>query len=145
MGQVCYQEAGWVPLPCKFLNHILQNFVIHEHYRPSRTSRHKVARPPNPAFAPISASGYFSQAAVSSVPSRGLDFRIYFTPGKSANHGGNGSVIVCHHGAGASGLTFACFAKEVSEVGRGEVGVLAFDARRHGMPLLDKFERNLII
>ena len=68
MGQVCY-------LPCKFLNHILQN----------------------------SASGYFSQAAVSSVSSRGLDFRIYFTPGKSANHGGNGSVMVCHHGAGASG------------------------------------------
>jgi len=41
-------------------------------------------------------------------------------------------MIVCHHGAGASGLTFACFAKEVGEVGRGEVGVLAFDARRHG-------------
>lgn len=32
-----------------------------------------------------------------------------------------------------SGLSFACFAKEVVKLSKGECGVLAFDARRHGM------------
>jgi protein phosphatase methylesterase 1 len=39
---------------------------------------------------------------------------------------------VCHHGAGTSGLSFACFAKEVTDLTKGECGVLAIDARRHG-------------
>jgi protein phosphatase methylesterase 1 len=41
--------------------------------------------------------------------------------------------MVCHHGAGTSGLSFACFAKEVSDMTKGECGVLALDARRHGL------------
>lgn len=40
--------------------------------------------------------------------------------------------MVCHHGAGTSALSFACFAKEVSDMSKGECGVLALDARRHG-------------
>lgn len=40
--------------------------------------------------------------------------------------------MVCHHGAGTSGLSFACFAKEVTDLTKGECGVLAVDARRHG-------------
>lgn len=40
--------------------------------------------------------------------------------------------MVCHHGAGYSGLTFACFAREVVDQTNGECGVLALDARRHG-------------
>jgi hypothetical protein len=40
--------------------------------------------------------------------------------------------MVCHHGAGYSGLSFACLAKEVADVSRGECGVLSIDARRHG-------------
>lgn len=40
--------------------------------------------------------------------------------------------MICHHGAGYSGLSFACFAKEVTEVTKGELGVLSLDARRHG-------------
>jgi protein phosphatase methylesterase 1 len=49
--------------------------------------------------------------------------------------------MVCHHGAGASGLSFAALAKELkgqsgsrsstAEDG-GELGVLAYDARGHG-------------
>ena len=40
--------------------------------------------------------------------------------------------MVCHHGAGWSGLTFAAFAKEVANLSEGECGVLALDCRGHG-------------
>ncbi|EPQ54031.1 protein phosphatase methylesterase [Gloeophyllum trabeum ATCC 11539] len=98
------------------------------------------AKSPNPAFAPISASSYFASANQVAVPSRQLDFRVYYTPpasksSKSATedeHGESGTVLVCHHGAGFSGLSFACFAKEVQSLSRGALGVLALDARRHG-------------
>jgi protein phosphatase methylesterase 1 len=53
---------------------------------------------------------------------------VYYTPPKFAD----GAVMVCHHGAGTSGLSFACFAKEVTDMTKGECGVLAVDARRHG-------------
>lgn len=67
-----------------------------------------------------------------SIPERGLDIRVYYTPAV----GPNGTVMVCHHGAGYSGLTFAIFAKEVTEMTKGECGVLALDARRHGTYLV---------
>ncbi|KAF8813490.1 hypothetical protein BYT27DRAFT_6373728 [Phlegmacium glaucopus] len=54
--------------------------------------------------------------------------RIYYTPPKLAN----GTIMICHHGAGYSGLSFACLAKEVTEMTKGECGVLSLDARRHG-------------
>ena len=59
----------------------------------------------------------------------GLEFRVYYTPPKSAD----GTVVICHHGAGWSGLTFAAFAKEVARVGKGECGLLTFDCRAHGL------------
>ena len=40
--------------------------------------------------------------------------------------------MICHHGAGYSGLSFACFAKEVTDLTKGECGALSLDARRHG-------------
>ena len=40
--------------------------------------------------------------------------------------------MVCHHGAGYSGLTFACMAKEVTDMSKGECGVLSYDCRGHG-------------
>ncbi|KAM0746851.1 protein phosphatase methylesterase [Meredithblackwellia eburnea MCA 4105] len=55
--------------------------------------------------------------------------------GLGAGHspkGGNGMVLVCVHGAGYSGLSFACFAKDAVQKGGGKVGALAFDARGHG-------------
>jgi protein phosphatase methylesterase 1 len=64
-----------------------------------------------------------------SLPTRALDVRVYYTPPKYDG----GGVIIFHHGAGYAGTSFACLAKEISEVMRGNVGVLAFDARRHGM------------
>lgn len=85
---------------------------------------------PNPRFAPISASGYFDAANQVSVSSRGLESRVYYTPPKYA--GRNGTVIFCHHGAGYSGLSFACFAQEVKDLSAGNCGVMSLDARRHG-------------
>ncbi|KAJ7503263.1 Alpha/Beta hydrolase protein [Mycena galericulata] len=102
---------------------------------PFLTPRPKASRPPNPDFAPISAAGYFTDALQVVVPSRALDVRVYYTAPRWADGGGarNGStVMVCHHGAGYSGLSFACLAKEIQGLGRGECGVLAADARRHG-------------
>jgi len=85
-------------------------------------------RAPNPEYSPISAAGYFDQALEIAVPASQLQFRIYYTPPKLSN----GTVLVCHHGAGWSGLSFACFAQEVSQISKGECGILAFDVRRHG-------------
>jgi len=96
--------------------------------RPSRNLRPKSKRAPNPNFSPISASGFFEDALQVSIPSRNLDCRIYYTPPKV----GNGTVMICHHGAGYSGLSFACLAKEITEMTKGECGVLSLDARRHG-------------
>jgi protein phosphatase methylesterase 1 len=70
-----------------------------------------------------------------------LDVRIYFTPPKVTD--GTGTVMVCHHGAGTSGLSFACFAKEVSDMTKGECGILALDARRHGV--LSRYSTCLVI
>ncbi|TFK22765.1 protein phosphatase methylesterase [Coprinopsis marcescibilis] len=92
------------------------------HFKPQKT--------PNPDFAPISAAGFFKEAAQVAVPSRALDFRVYHTPPAVGN--ATGTVMICHHGAGYCGLTFACFAKEVADLSKGECGVLALDARRHG-------------
>jgi protein phosphatase methylesterase 1 len=44
----------------------------------------------------------------------------------------NGTYLVCHHGAGAGGLSFAALAKEIKKKSNGELGVLAFDCRGHG-------------
>ncbi|KZT06141.1 protein phosphatase methylesterase [Laetiporus sulphureus 93-53] len=95
---------------------------------PSRTPRSARKRVPNASFAPISASNFFEQATQVSVPASGLDVRVYYTPPKFAD----GTVMVCHHGAGMSALTFACVAKEVTDVSKGECGVLALDCRGHG-------------
>lgn len=94
------------------------------------TSKHV----PNPALAPLSASTHFSQAIQVAVPVSDLDFRVYFTPPIGGDTDSPGSIIVCHHGAGYSALSFACLAKEITAVSSGECGVLAFDARAHGQP-----------
>lgn len=60
-------------------------------------------------------------------PGRDTVFRAYLTPPKTGNN-----YLVCHHGAGASGLSFAALAKEVTKRSKGELGVLSFDARGHG-------------
>ena len=44
---------------------------------------------------------------------------------------GKGPLIVCHHGAGSSGLSFALFALEIRKL-LPNCGVLSLDAREHG-------------
>ncbi|CAL1713614.1 unnamed protein product [Somion occarium] len=91
-------------------------------------SRQHHQHPPNPAYSPVSASSYFEHAIQVSVPPSNLDVRVYYTAPKT----GDGAVMVCHHGAGYSGLSFACLAREVGLLSRGECGVLAIDCRGHG-------------
>lgn len=104
-------------------------------YRPRSSTSTGKQKPPNLQFQPLSPASYFSQALQIALPTRALDVRVYYTPPKYDG----GGVIVLHHGAGYAGTSFACIAKEISEIMRGDVGVLAFDARRHGM---HSFQRN---
>lgn len=94
----------------------------------SGLSQNRAKKMPNPAYAPISLAGYFAQALQVTLPDRGIDVRAYYTPPRSER----GGVFVMHHGAGYSGASFACLARELVQLMKGEVGVLAFDARRHG-------------
>ncbi|VDB87305.1 unnamed protein product [Peniophora sp. CBMAI 1063] len=95
-------------------------------------SKPRQPRTPNPTFTPLPASPYFAQALQIAVPASHLDMRAYYTPPKPRTQDEPGSVLVCHHGAGFSGLSFACFAGEVGRMTGGEVGVFSVDARRHG-------------
>ncbi|KZP22623.1 protein phosphatase methylesterase [Athelia psychrophila] len=105
----------------------------------------RVRRSPNATYAPISAAAFFDTAYLSTVPASQLDFRVYYTAPKAKD--GAGTVMICHHGAGTSGLSFACFAKEVTDMTDGECGVLALDARRHGKttPTADASDTDLSI
>ncbi|OJA08331.1 hypothetical protein AZE42_07215 [Rhizopogon vesiculosus] len=97
--------------------------------------------PQNPQFQPLSSAAYFSQALQVALPTRALDVRVYYTPPKYDG----GGVIVLHHGAGYAGTSFACLAKEISGIMKGGVGVLAFDARRHGKTTSSQSDENLSI
>ncbi|OCF61135.1 protein phosphatase methylesterase 1 [Kwoniella mangroviensis CBS 10435] len=81
---------------------------------------------------PLSASSFFQQALEVTPSSSSTTFRVYLTPPNASNGKGKGTYLVCHHGAGASGLSFAALAKHVRESSHGELGVLAFDCRNHG-------------
>lgn len=96
---------------------------------PTSSPRTQTNRTPNTTYAPISAAAFFDKALEITVPASQLLFRTYYTPPKIPN----GTVMVCHHGAGYSGLSFACFAREVSQMSKGDCGVLSFDIRRHGI------------
>lgn len=89
-------------------------------------------RGPNPELAPLSASEYFAQATQVDVQASGIDVRAYYTAPRVSVDGDAGTVMVCHHGAGHSALTFALMAKEITELSSGDCGVLALDCRGHG-------------
>jgi protein phosphatase methylesterase 1 len=91
----------------------------------------RLPRTPNPEYEPISGASYFSEAVQVDVPASKLDFRVYYTPPQTTD-GSAGSVMICHHGAGFGGLSFALFSENVRFLSDGELGVLSIDARRHG-------------
>ncbi len=97
----------------------------------STSASSRLPRTPDPEYEPISGASYFSEAVQVNVPPSKLYFRVYYTPPQTTD-GSPGSVMVCHHGAGFAGLSFALFAKEVTRMTKGELGVLSIDARRHG-------------
>jgi len=71
---------------------------------------------------------YFEQELYLDCPEREADYHVYLT--QPANPSKD-PLFVCHHGAGSSGLSFACFAKEVRRR-LPRAGVLSIDAREHG-------------
>ncbi|WVQ67143.1 uncharacterized protein L199_005338 [Kwoniella botswanensis] len=81
---------------------------------------------------PLSASSFFQQALEVTPSSSSTTFRVYLTPPNASDGKGKGTYLICHHGAGASALSFAALAKHVRESSNGELGVLAFDCRNHG-------------
>ncbi|WVR07798.1 hypothetical protein IAU60_004841 [Kwoniella sp. DSM 27419] len=87
-------------------------------------------------LSPLSASGFFDQALEVTPGSSPCTFRVYLThptsPQSGAKAQGNGTYLVCHHGGGAAGLSFAALAKEVRAKSGGELGLVAFDCRGHG-------------
>jgi protein phosphatase methylesterase 1 len=87
-------------------------------------------KPQHQNLTPLSASSYFTQALEIQPPNSDTVFRTYTTPPTSGQ--GKGTYLICHHGAGASGLSFAVLGKCVTEVGKGELGVLSYDCRGHG-------------
>lgn len=93
------------------------------------TARQNV--PSDVDLTPISASGHFDQAVQVALSKADLDIRVYITPPIPTDND-SGSIMIFHHGAGYSALSFACLAKAVTELTSGECGVMAFDARAHG-------------
>jgi len=92
-------------------------------------------------LSPLSASDFFAQALEVQPPDNPSTFRVYLAPPTSKGKDGEkGTILVCHHGGGASGLSFAALAKAVTERSEGELGVMSFDCRGHGGPLRRDFE-----
>nr|ODN99978.1 protein phosphatase methylesterase 1 [Cryptococcus depauperatus CBS 7855] len=101
-------------------------------------------------YSPLSAADYFAQAFQVEPTNSPCTFRAYYTPpvvaegSKETSLPGpsglkarqqsnpNGTVLICHHGGGASAMSFATLAREVKNASRGEMGVLASDCRGHG-------------
>ncbi|KAK8853103.1 hypothetical protein IAR55_003804 [Kwoniella newhampshirensis] len=80
---------------------------------------------------PLSASSFFTQALEVQPATSPCTFRVYLTPPNPTGKD-RGTYLVCHHGAGAGGLSFAALAKAVKGKSGGEMGVMSFDCRGHG-------------
>lgn len=81
-------------------------------------------------------SDYFAQEFYLERPASGTSshakFHVYLTPPATPK----ANLLVLHHGAGSSALSFALFAKEVRK-SMPEVGILAVEARDHGSVVWD--------
>jgi protein phosphatase methylesterase 1 len=77
---------------------------------------------------PLSYSDFFAQELYFGNPSSpGLRHHAYLTP-----PGANGPLIVTHHGAGSSGLSFATFFQSLTTL-LPNAGILSLDCRGHGL------------
>jgi protein phosphatase methylesterase 1 len=75
-------------------------------------------------------SNYFAQQLYldKKDESSSARYHVYLTPPADPK---NGPLFVCHHGAGASGLSFAVFSKHIQQQ-LPSAGVLSLEARGHG-------------
>jgi protein phosphatase methylesterase 1 len=78
--------------------------------------------------APLPWDDFFSQELFfeQKTPSETINHHVYLTPPTAT-----GPLIVTHHGAGSSGLSFAAFTQELLKI-LPTAGVLSLDARGHG-------------
>lgn len=96
------------------------------------------------ALDPLPWNDYFTQELYLKVsrPTENVVYHVYITPPTA-----KGPLLVTHHGAGSSGLSFALFASEVRKA-LPNAGVLSFDARGHGETvvetLVDPSENNVL-
>jgi len=60
-------------------------------------------------------------------------YHVYLTPPTDLK---KGPLFICHHGAGASGLSFAIFAQEIRRT-LPEAGILSLEARAHGSVVME--------
>ena len=83
---------------------------------------------------PLPWNDYFTQELYLNVsrPNERLTCHAYITPPTA-----NGPLLVTHHGAGSSGLSFALFALEIRKA-LPNAGVLSLDARGHGETVVDR-------
>jgi protein phosphatase methylesterase 1 len=111
--------------------------------RGSSTTFRVYLTPPNPQHSPnpstptrnpttLTAGPSPPHAGPSGTSSTSPATKATTTTGGAEQGKEKGTYLVCHHGAGAGGLSFAALAKEVTEKSAGEMGVLAYDARGHG-------------
>ncbi|RMD44822.1 hypothetical protein DV735_g287, partial [Chaetothyriales sp. CBS 134920] len=78
---------------------------------------------------PLPWNDFFAQELTfNSTSTAGLTHHAYFTPPSSTG----GPLIVAHHGAGSSGLSFAAFFKSLSTI-LPQAGILSLDCRGHGL------------
>lgn len=80
-------------------------------------------------------TNYFSQELYleTSSESQKARYHVYLTPPSNPS---KSPLFICHHGAGASGLSFALFANEIRQR-LPEAGVLSLEARGHGSVVTD--------
>ncbi|KAI9828702.1 MAG: Protein phosphatase methylesterase 1 [Thelocarpon impressellum] len=81
-----------------------------------------------PDLEPLPWSSHFDQELylTASSPTQVVTHHVYITPPASS-----GPLLVTHHGAGSSGLSFAVFTSELRKL-LPNVGILSLDARGHG-------------
>ncbi|ORX40748.1 hypothetical protein BD324DRAFT_654483 [Kockovaella imperatae] len=92
----------------------------------------------NRDLSPLSAAGYFDQALEVEPPGSDTTFRVYVSEPTTKDK----TYLVCHHGAGSGGLSFAALAKYVREESKRELGLVAFDCRGHGKVPLASIRAN---
>jgi protein phosphatase methylesterase 1 len=90
----------------------------------SSSSTHALPSTPNPWPHYFAQELYLQQ----NTQTQSATYHVYLTPPRDAI---KGPLFICHHGAGATGMSFACFAAAVRKL-MPEAGVCSLEAREHG-------------